>query len=100
MQEYCRSHHGSGVSCSVVSNSLQSNVHTNLLCPWNSPGQNAGVDSQPLPSPRDLPDPSIKPKSPALQVDSLPSEPPGKPWKRTKAKYNDVSIYYMKLATE
>ena len=28
-------------------------------------------------SPGDLPDPGIKPESPALQVDSLPSEPPG-----------------------
>ena len=27
--------------------------------------------------PRDLPNPGIKPRSPALQVDSLPSEPPG-----------------------
>ena len=33
----------------------------------------------PFPSPGDLPDPGIKPSSPALQVDSLPSEPPGKP---------------------
>ena len=31
------------------------------------------------PSPRDLPNPGIKPRSPALQADSLPSEPPGKP---------------------
>ena len=28
--------------------------------------------------PGDLPNPGIKPRSPALQVDSLPSEPPGK----------------------
>ena len=27
----------------------------------------------------DLPDPEIEPRSPALQADSLPSEPPGKP---------------------
>ena len=33
----------------------------------------------PFPSPGDLPNPGIKPKSPALPVDSLPSEPPGKP---------------------
>ena len=31
------------------------------------------------PSPGDLPDPGIKARTPALQVDSLPSEPPGKP---------------------
>ena len=33
----------------------------------------------PFPSPRDLPDPGIKPRSPALQADALTSEPPGKP---------------------
>ena len=31
----------------------------------------------PFPSPGDLPDPGVKPKSPALQADSLPTEPPG-----------------------
>ena len=31
----------------------------------------------PFPSPGDLPDPGIEPRSPALQTDSLPSEPPG-----------------------
>ena len=30
----------------------------------------------PFPSPGELPDPGIKPVSPALQADSLPSEPP------------------------
>ena len=33
----------------------------------------------PFPSPGDLPDPGVKPGSPALQADVLPSEPPGKP---------------------
>ena len=33
----------------------------------------------PFPSPGDLPNPGIKPGSPALQADTLPSEPPGKP---------------------
>ena len=33
----------------------------------------------PFPSPGDLPDPGIKPKSPTLQADALTSEPPGKP---------------------
>ena len=31
-----------------------------------------------IPFSRDLPDPRIEPGSPALQADSLPSEPPGK----------------------
>ena len=33
----------------------------------------------PFPSPGDLPDPGIEPRSPALWADSLPSEPLGKP---------------------
>ena len=33
----------------------------------------------PLPSPWELLDPGIKPGSPTLQADILPSEPPGKP---------------------
>jgi len=32
----------------------------------------------PFPSPGDIPDPGIKPRSPTLQAGSLPSEPPGK----------------------
>ena len=32
----------------------------------------------PFLSPGDLPDPGIKPRSPALQADALTSEPPGK----------------------
>ena len=47
-----------------------------LLCLWNSPGQNAGVVSRSL-----LQGifPGIEPRSPALQTDSLLSEPTGKP---------------------
>ena len=41
------------------------------------PGKNAGVG--PFPSPGDLPDPGIEPRSPVLQADSLPSEPTGEP---------------------
>ena len=33
----------------------------------------------PFPPPEDLPNPEIEPRFPALQVDSSPSEPPGKP---------------------
>ena len=33
---------------------------------------------QPFPSPGDRPNPGIEPRSPALQLDSLLSEPPGK----------------------
>ena len=34
----------------------------------------------PFPSPGDLPNPGIEPRSPALQADALSSEPPGKPF--------------------
>ena len=34
----------------------------------------------PFPSPGDLPNPGIEPRSPALQADALLSEPPGKLW--------------------
>ena len=43
----------------------------------DSPGKNTGEGG--LPPPGDLPNPGIKPRSPALQADSLPSKPPGKP---------------------
>ena len=32
----------------------------------------------PFPSPEDLPDPGIEPRSPTLWADTLPSKPPGK----------------------
>ena len=62
-------------SHSVVSNSLQTR---GLYTPWNSPAQNTVVGSLSL-SLGDLPNPGIKPRSPTLQVDSLPAEPQRKP---------------------
>ena len=62
-------------SCSVVSDSLRPH---GLYSPWNSPGQNTGVDSLSL-SPEDLHNPGIEPRSPTLHVVSLTAEPPGKP---------------------
>ena len=38
----------------------------------------------PFPSPEDLPDPGIKPRSPTLEADALASEPPGKPHGKEK----------------
>jgi len=48
----------------------------------------------PCPSPGDLPDPGIEPRSPALQADSLLSEPPGKPVYILYIAYN-ISIYIL-----
>ena len=71
-------------SHSVMSNSLQ--PHARLLCPWDSPGKNTGVDHHTL-LPDDLPDPRIDPRiEPASltslldwQAGSLLLVPPGKP---------------------
>ena len=82
-------------------------VACRLLCPWYFPGKNTGSEMKvaqscptlcdpmdytvhgilqarilewvAFPSPGDLPNPGIKPRSPALQVDSLPAEPQRKP---------------------
>ena len=49
-----------------------------LCCSWGFSRQEywSGL---PCPPPGDLPNPGIEPRSLALQEDSLPSEPPGKP---------------------
>ena len=49
---------------------------------------------QPFPSPGDLPNPGIEPRSPTLQADSLPSQPPKKQNLRRKtliAKLTDAA---------
>ena len=68
------------LSCSVVSDFLQPHglQHARLLCSWGFSRQEywSGL---PFPSSGDLSNPGIKPKSPALQADSLSSEPARKP---------------------
>ena len=61
-----------------------------LLCPWGFFRQDYWSGS-PFPSPRDLPNPGIEPKSPASQTDALPSEPPG------KSKHLTVDLYSIKM---
>ena len=50
----------------------------------------------PFPTPKDLPGPGMEPGSPALQADSLPSKPPGKPRRRRRRKKNIYIYVYMK----
>ena len=50
---------------------------TGFLCPWDF--QARILEWLPFLTPGDLPDPSIEPRSPTMQADSLPSELPGKP---------------------
>ena len=40
----------------------------------------------------DVPNPGIEPRSPALQADSLPSEPPGKP--RLEINNSDEQLFH------
>ena len=40
-----------------------------------------------LPSPGDLPNPGLEPRYPTLQAESLPAEPPGKPFIGPLVKY-------------
>ena len=63
------------VSCSVVSNSLW--PHEILSMDFSRQEYWSGL---PLPTPGNLHDSRIKPGSPAFQADSLPSEPPRKPY--------------------
>ena len=61
-------------SHSVVSNSATPlTTPTRLLCPWDFPS------GQPVPSPGDLPNLGTELRSPALQADCFPYEPPEKP---------------------
>ena len=59
--------------------------HVQLLRPRGLPGSSVHgilqarvLEWVAFPTPGDLPDPGIKPGAPALQADSLPSEPPEK----------------------
>ena len=50
----------------------------------------------PFPPPGDLPNPGIEPRSPALQVDSLPAEPPGNLDFKKQINIRKQLIFYMK----
>ena len=72
-------------SCSVMSDYLWPHglQPTRLLSAWDFPGKGTGAGTGvlekevPFPSPGDLLNPGIKPRSPALQTDALLSELPG-----------------------
>ena len=98
------------LSRSVVYNSLRTHAPqlTRLPSPWRFSRQKywSGL---PCPPPGNLPNLGIKPRSPALQVDALPSEPPGKPMEslrtltkailsnESKEKHNETHYHYFKM---
>ena len=83
------------VSHSVMSNSLQ--LH-GLYLAHQAPlskefSRQEYWSGLPFPSPGDLPSPGIKPRSPSLQADSLPSEPPRKPDSMNRQIYNYLCTF-------
>ena len=66
------------VVCLVVSDSLWLFAFPRLLCPWGFSRQEYW-SGFPGPPPGNLPSLGTELRSPALQADSLPSEPPEKP---------------------
>ena len=54
----------------------------------------------PFPSPGDLPNPGIKPRSPSLQADALTSEPPGRPLGKRERKDFFPKSSHLKQALE
>ena len=67
------------MSCSVISNSVIPRIVTCQIPLSMEFSRQEYWRGLPFPSPGDLPRPEVESKTPALQEDSLPSEPPGKP---------------------
>ena len=77
----------------------------NLCTPWTVAHHSLSMEFSrqaywsglPFPSPRNLPDPGTEPGSPALQADSLPSEPPGSTQLCGRYALSQVMEWYSKL---
>ena len=70
-------------TCICTSHSVMSDTLHPMDCSLQTPlfmefSRQEYLSELPFCSPGKLPDPGIQPRSPALQTDSLPSEPPGK----------------------
>ena len=72
-------------TCKVKSErwKLLSRVHL-FVTPWTIQAMEFSRpeywSGEPFSSPGDLPNPGMEPRSPTLQADSSPAEPPGEPW--------------------
>ena len=67
-------------SCLTLCDPMDCSPPGSSVC-GDSPGKKTGVGCHALLQ-GIFPNPGIEPRSPTLQADSLPSEPPGKPTKR------------------
>ena len=63
------------LKCPTLCNSVDCRLSASSVLEFSRQEYGSGL---PFPSPGDLPNAGIKPGSPTLQGDSLPSEPPGK----------------------
>ena len=79
------------VSCSVVSDFLPTHIAHQAPLPMEFSRQEywSGLS---FPSPGDLPNPGIEPRSPASEADSLPSVPPGKPYEPQGLSHRDCPM--------
>ena len=78
------------LSCAIYALCLVASVVFNSAIPWTVAHQAPLSRPEhwsrlPCSLPGDPPNPQIEPRSPALQADSLPAEPPGKPMVIIKA---------------
>ena len=83
---FSRQEYWSGLRCPPPGESSQprgqsqvSRIVVGFFTVWVTREAQEHWNREPIPSPGELPDPGIKPGSPALQADSSPAELPGKP---------------------
>ena len=81
------------VGCSVISDSWPPHGLYPLSMEFSRQEHWSGL---PFPSPRDFPNPRVEPRSPALQADSLLSEPPW--WKAQNMKHTTLTIVPMQFS--
>ena len=80
-------------SCPTVCNPMEYTVLGILqarILEWVPFSRRRSLLQETFPSPGDLPNPGIEPRSPKLQADSLPAEPQGKPKNTTVGSLSPV----------
>ena len=83
------------VSCSVMSGSVTPCTVAHQAPLSMEFSRQEYCNGLPFPSPGDCPNPGIEPRSPALQADSLPTEPPGYSSEQSPTEWATVKIQLM-----